>query len=159
MLHLVPQGIGHLKHPFLSRVHLAHLRGVERNGAAVGIGAHQPSGAQQHAAKIAGNHHGAIHHAARLHHLNDGHAGGTAGFAVIAVAHDTRVLADDIGIAVVRGILVPGTDTVEKGKCFLDRFHRRRIPDEAAFVDHYFIMGFLKQRFVGFHHALSISRQ
>ena len=159
MLHPVPQGIGHLEQPALGGMHLAHARGVQRQRTRVRIRAHQPAGTQQDTAKVAGDHHGAVHHTPRLHDLDDGHAGGAGGLAVVAVTHDTRVPADDVGVAVVRGVAVLLADTREEPERLLRAAHRRRVPDEAAFVDNHFIAGLAQHGFIALQAHLRIRRQ
>ena len=90
-------------------------RGVKRYGAALGIGAHKAACTKQYAAKITGDDNAAVHYAALFENLHHGEACRAARLAVVAVAHDAGVFADDVGIAIVRGVAVTITDQLQKG--------------------------------------------
>lgn len=84
---------------------------------------------------------------------------GAGGFAVVAVTHDTRVSADDVGVAVVRGVAVLLADTRKEPERLLRAAHRRCVPDEAALVDDHFIAGLAQHGFIAVQAHLRIRRQ
>ena len=101
----------------------------------------------------------AVGNAACLHYFDDGQSCGAARLAVVAVAHDAHVAADDVGIAVVGGIGVLFANFLEEGKGFFLGFAGTAVSDEARFVDDEFILTALHQRFVGSQaHSAILSR-
>ena len=131
--------------------HHGYLCGVKGDCTAFGIGPNKSACAEENAAEVACDNHTAIDYAACFQHFHHGHTGSTAGFAVIAVAHDAGISTDDIGITVVSGIAVFFANLFEKGQCFLFGFTGSCMSDETALVDDELILGRFFNGFVTVH--------
>ena len=89
----------------------------------------------------------------------DGHPRSAPGLAVITVAKDPLIFADNIGITVMTG--VPGLFLYLAKACkgFFFRAAGPGLTDEAALLDHYFIPSGSGQRAIRFSRHFRITRQ
>ena len=122
---------------------------LKGNFAALRIGADQSAGSEKNSPEIADNNNTAIDGICVFQDIHHRETRSAAGFSVVTVAHDTRIQADNVCIAVMTGIAMLFFYTAEKRKRFLFGFTGRGISDKTAFLNNDFIRSFIPDGDIG----------
>ena len=110
------------------------------------ICASQSACSEENPAEITYDYNATVNDSLVPHHIHDRHSGCTGRFAVVTVTHNTGILTDDIGVAVMRRCFVLIPDALEEGKRLFLGFAGSGITDKPAFVDNNLFTGLLSHR-------------